>query len=56
MSQDPNARPMSSGNQRQRPLAAAMDDTEQRLSRSESVLLLGAFLTLAASMASFVTL
>lgn len=42
--------------QRVRAAAATPGQLEQRLTRSESALLLGAFLTLAASLASFTTL
>lgn len=55
MRQSPTVRTPVSSSNRARPLAVAMD-ADQRLSRSESVLLLGAFLTLAASMVSFATL
>lgn len=41
---------------RARTAVLAASEVEQSLSRSESLLLLGAFLTLAASLASFATL
>lgn len=55
---DSNAKRSSTrtGSQSIRAVSLAARDVEQRLTRGESVLLLGAFMTLAASMATFVTL
>ncbi len=47
---------MTQGTDRTRAAAAAAWEVEQRLTRSEGVLLLGAFATLAASMAAFMAL
>lgn len=52
-SQQPRVAVMASVSAPARAVAAG---TEQRLSRGESTLLLGAFVTLAASLASFATL
>jgi hypothetical protein len=56
--QQPNATHGSTtpGTDRAQTASLTVRDVEQRLSAGESALLLGAFLTLAASMASFIAL
>jgi hypothetical protein len=56
--QQPNATygSTTSGTDRAQTASLTVRDVEQRLSAGESALLLGAFLTLAVSMASFIAL